>query len=68
LEGAALRKTFGPKRDDTTRERRKIHNDEHYELCSSPNIIGVIKKNEMSGTCSMYGRQDRCKEGLGGET
>jgi len=25
-----------------------------------------IKKNEMGGACSMYGRQDRCTKGLGG--
>lgn len=68
MEVAALRRTFGPKRDDTTRERKKIHDEEQCDLCSSPNIIGVIKKNEISGTCSIYGRQDRCKEGLGGET
>jgi hypothetical protein len=26
-----------------------------------------IKKNEMSGECSMYGRQERCIQGFGGE-
>jgi hypothetical protein len=41
LLSAALRKTFGPKRDDTIREWSRIHNEEHYDLCSSSNIIGV---------------------------
>jgi len=27
-----------------------------------------IKKNKVSGTCSMYGRQRRCIQGFGGET
>jgi hypothetical protein len=26
-----------------------------------------IKKNEMGEACSMYGRQERCTKGLGGE-
>jgi len=47
LQSAALRETYGPKRDDTTREWRRIHKEEHYDLCSSPNIIGVIKSRRM---------------------
>ena len=27
-----------------------------------------LKKNKISGTCSMYGRQKRCIQGFGGET
>jgi len=27
-----------------------------------------IKKNEIGGTCSMYGGQERCTQGFGGET
>ena len=33
---------FGPKRDEVTRERRKLHNKELNDLYSSPNIIWVI--------------------------
>ena len=38
-----LRRIFGPKRDKVTREWRRLHNKELYDLFSSPNIIQVIK-------------------------
>jgi hypothetical protein len=36
-----LRKTCGPKRDEAGKWRR-LHNEDHYNLYSSPNIIRVI--------------------------
>jgi hypothetical protein len=30
---------YGPKRNEVTREERKIHNGELRDLCSSPNRI-----------------------------
>jgi len=41
---------FGPKRDEVTRERRKLHNEELTGLYSSPNIIWVIKPRRMRWT------------------
>jgi hypothetical protein len=38
-----LRRVFGPKRDEITREWRKLHNEELNDLYSSPNIVRVIK-------------------------
>jgi len=38
-----LRRIFGPRRDEVTRERRKLHED----LCSSPNIVKVIKSRKI---------------------
>jgi hypothetical protein len=37
------RKIFGPKRDDVTGERRRLHKKEIYVLYSSPIIIRAIK-------------------------
>jgi hypothetical protein len=34
---------IGPKRDEITRESRKLHNGELHNLCWSPNIIRQIK-------------------------
>jgi hypothetical protein len=41
FENRVLRRIFGPKRNEVTREWRRIHNDELYVLYSSPNIIRV---------------------------
>ena len=41
------RRIFGPKRDEVTREWRKLHNDELNDLYSSPNIIRVTKSRGM---------------------
>ena len=62
-----LRKTTGPKRDKVIEQQRKLHNKELCDLYSSPNIIWVIKKNEIGQACGMYGTQERCIQGFGGE-
>jgi hypothetical protein len=41
--GRVLRGIFGPKRDEATGEWRRLHNEELYDLYSSPNVIPVIK-------------------------
>jgi hypothetical protein len=38
---------FGPKRDEATREWRRLHNKELYALYSSPDIIRVIKSRRL---------------------
>jgi hypothetical protein len=38
---------FGPKRDEVTREWRKLHNKELHNLYTSPNIIRMIKSRRM---------------------
>jgi len=42
-----LRRIFGPKRDEVTREWRKLHNGELNDLYCSPNIVRVIKSRRM---------------------
>jgi hypothetical protein len=42
-----LRRIFGPKRDELTGEWRKLHNEEHRDLYSSPRIIRIIKSRRM---------------------
>jgi hypothetical protein len=42
-----LMRIFGPKRDEVTGKWRKLHNKELRDLCSSPNIIRIIKLRRM---------------------
>jgi len=43
FENRVLKKIFGQKRDEVTREWRILHNEELFYLFSSLNIIRVIK-------------------------
>jgi hypothetical protein len=45
-----LRKIFGPKRDGVLGKWRRLHNEELYNLCSSPSIIWVTKSRRMGWT------------------
>jgi hypothetical protein len=45
-----LRRIFGPMKDEVTGERRKLHDEELHNLCSSPNIIRIIKSRRMRWT------------------
>jgi hypothetical protein len=47
FENNVLRRIFGPKRDEVTGKWRRLHNKELYALCSSPNIIRVIKSRRL---------------------
>ena len=64
-----LRRIFGLKRDDVTREWRKLHNEELNVLYSSPNIVWVIKSRRMRwAACITNGGEERRIQGFGGET
>jgi hypothetical protein len=47
FENRVLRRIFGPKRDEVTREWRKLHNEELRDLYSSPSIIRMTKSRRM---------------------
>jgi hypothetical protein len=47
FEKRVLRRIFGPKRDEVTVERRKLHNEELNDLYFSPNIVRVIRSRRM---------------------
>jgi hypothetical protein len=46
FENGLLRRIFRPKRDEVTGEWRRLHNEELYDIYSSPNIP-VIKSRRM---------------------
>jgi hypothetical protein len=48
FENAVLR-IFGPKRDEVTGERRKLHNEELNDVYSTPNIVRVIISRRIDG-------------------
>jgi len=60
FENRALRRIFGPKRDEVTREWRKLHNEELNYLYSAPNIFRVIKSRRMrlAGHEARMGRRE----------
>jgi hypothetical protein len=40
FENRVLRRIFGPRRDEVTGERIKLHNEELNDMCSSPVLFG----------------------------
>ena len=69
FENRVLRRLFGPKRDEVTREWRRLHNEELSDLYSLPNIVRVVKSRRMRwvGHVARMG-QERGAQGSGGET
>ena len=47
FENRVLRRLFEPKRVETTRDWRKLHNEELKDLYTSPSIFWVIKSRRM---------------------
>jgi hypothetical protein len=68
FENRALRRIFGPKRDEVTGEWRRLHNKELYALYFSPDIIRVIKSRRLRWTGYVARMGERCIQGFSGET
>jgi hypothetical protein len=61
FENGALRRMFGPKRDEVAGEWRKLHNEKLHKLYCLSNIVRVIK----SRTMRWVGHITRVGEGRG---
>jgi hypothetical protein len=59
LENRVLRRVFGPKRNEATKEWRRLHNKELYALYSSPNIIWVIKSRRLRWAGNIASMRER---------
>ena len=57
----ALRRIFGPRRDEVTGEWRRLHNEELNDLYFSPNIVRVIKsrRKRWAGHVARMGEEYR---------
>jgi hypothetical protein len=43
FEKRVLKRIFGPKRNEMTRELRELHNEELRDFYFSPSKIGIVK-------------------------
>jgi len=61
FENIVLTRIFGPRRDEVTGEWRRLHNEELNNLCTSPNIVRVIKSRRMrwAGHVARMGEERR---------
>jgi len=68
FENRVLRLIFGTKRDELTREWRKLHNGELNDLYCSLNMVRVIKSRIMRRAGHIACIGEKCIQGLGGKT
>jgi hypothetical protein len=62
FQNRAMRRVFGPKKDEGTGDWRKLHNEELNGLYALPNIVRVVKSRRMRWA----GHVARMGEGIGG--
>jgi len=69
FKNRVVRRIFGPKSDEVTGERRKLHNEELNDLYCSLSIVRVMKSRRMrwAGHVARMGRE-RCMHCFDGET
>jgi len=70
FENRMLRRMLGPKRDEVTGEWRKLYSEERNDLCSSPNIIRLIKSRRLrwAGNVARMGERRGAYRVFGGKT
>jgi hypothetical protein len=61
FENRALRRIFGPKRDEVTRGWRKLHNETLHKLYSSPDIITMTKSRRKGHVAGMRHMMNACR-------
>jgi len=61
FENMVLRRIFGPRRDEVMGKWRRLYNEELNDLCSSPDIVQVIKSRRMrwAGHVARMGEERR---------
>jgi hypothetical protein len=59
LQNSALRKIFGPEREEERRDWRKRYNEEIRSLCSSANITRVINSMRIRGGEGVWNEEGR---------
>jgi hypothetical protein len=52
-----LRRIFVPKRNEVTREWRKLHKEKLRDLCPSPITCRIVEGNEVGRACSTNWRR-----------
>ena len=69
FHNSVLRKIFGPKMEEVTGDRRKVHKVEFNDVYTSSNIIRVVRSRTIRGGRSMWRVQgeERCLHGFAGE-
>jgi len=62
FENRVLRRVFGPRKDEVMGEWKRLHNEELNDLCSSLNIVRMIKSRRMrwAGHVTRMGEERGC--------
>jgi hypothetical protein len=62
FENRVLRRIFGSNRNEIIRGCGKLHNEEFHNLCSSPNVIRMIKSRAIrrAGHVARRGGEEEC--------
>jgi hypothetical protein len=69
FENRVPREIFWASRIEVTEKCKKLHDEDLYDLYTSPNIISpYIKNNEIGDACGTYGAEEKYTQGFGVET